>query len=181
MTDELQEQAALYAAGALPAEEAVRFEELLATDEAARRAAAAHDATLTHLFRAAPPVAPSPGVREALLKRAGLPAGVTLLRAQEGQWEETPYPGVLRRWLHRGAGGARTFLLKMAPGAVLPAHPHTADEECLVLEGDVRSFDLEMRAGDFFRGRAGTMHQPSTTSGGCLLLLQYRAAEGGAG
>ena len=71
MNDDLHELAALYAAGALPADEAARFEERLATDEAARRAVAAHDETLVRLFRAAPPVEPSPGVREALLKRVG--------------------------------------------------------------------------------------------------------------
>src|SRR5262245_10785811 len=168
------EQAALYAAGALPADEAARFERLLADgDEACRVELARLDPVLAALFAATPAVEPGPRVRESLLARAG---AVFVQRGDRAAWSDIGVPGIQRRVLFRDTRrNLVTFLLRLAPGAVLPPHRHTAVEECYVLEGDVQSMGVQLRAGDYFRAEAGSLHRASRTVGGCLLLLQSAA------
>src|SRR4051794_8966372 len=50
-------------------------------------------------------------------------------------------PGIQRKVLHQDAE-VMSYLLKFAPGAVLPAHRHPMDEECVVLEGTLRIGDM---------------------------------------
>src|SRR3712207_3563803 len=58
------------------------------------------------------------------------------VRAAEGTWQ--PFgPGLQIKVLHE-QGGVMSYLLKLAPGAVLPPHRHPHDEECVVLEGVLR-------------------------------------------
>lgn len=74
--------------------------------------------------------------------------------------------------------GVMSYLLEMAPGAVLPGHRHLQDEECVVLEGEVRiGQTLVVRKGDYHRGRAGVLHAPIMSDGGALLFLRGAAPE----
>jgi len=174
---DLKEQAALYAAGALPPDEAARFAERLERDESARRELSALAPVLEALFRAAPALAPSAGVREALVARA-TQSGVIIRRADEDDWHDFGLPGVRRRWLFRDpAGKTTTFMLRMDPGSILPPHHHHGVEECYVLAGEVDTMDTRLHPGDYFRAPAGSEHGPSVTKGGCLLLLQTTLPE----
>ncbi len=60
--------------------------------------------------------------------------------------------------------------MRMDAGAKLPAHRHHGVEECFVVEGDLVDGDLVLRAGDYVRYDAGTVHSPSTRNG-CLLFV----------
>lgn len=72
----------------------------------------------------------------------------------------------------RDEGKVLSCLLLLAPGATLPTHRHRVDEECIVLNGELRIGDsLVVRAGDYHVGRAGVLHAPITTAGGALLFL----------
>jgi ChrR Cupin-like domain len=45
---------------------------------------------------------------------------------------------------------AASFLLRLKPGARLPSHVHAANEECLMLEGELRYAEgVTLRAGDY--------------------------------
>src|SRR5689334_17999886 len=72
-------------------------------------------------------------VRAKLMRGIAAEAGgrhVTV-HANSGEWRDF-LPGIQRKVLHE-QGGLMSYLLKFAPGAVLPAHRHPVDEECVVL------------------------------------------------
>ena len=54
-------------------------------------------------------------------------------------------------------------------GAIYKSHSHDIDEECLVIEGDLRYGDFVLRAGDYHVAAPGTHHPAGTTAAGCLL------------
>jgi quercetin dioxygenase-like cupin family protein len=80
--------------------------------------------------------------------------------------------GVQLKVLHE-SGGIMSYLLKLAPGAVVPAHRHPHDEECVVLEGTVKIGDeLVLSAGGFHLAHRGALHAPLTTEHGAVLFLR---------
>jgi anti-sigma factor ChrR (cupin superfamily) len=205
--EEASGRAALYALGALGAEEARAFEEHLEAGCAACAAEAAEFAAAVEaLAYAAPPAEPPPSVRERLLARvAGVEqveeetrgassapasggevkdsagatpgAGFFILRAAEGEWRPTDDAGVSFKLLYADRErGTLTTLVRMEPGARIPAHRHLGVEQCLVLEGDVRSGPHRMGAGDFNCSLPDSVHQELTSDGGALLLFVAPAA-----
>jgi anti-sigma factor ChrR (cupin superfamily) len=80
-------------------------------------------------------------------------------------------------WTLYRFGEAHTFLLRLDPGAVIPQHLHHGAEECYVLEGELRTWDTVLRAGDFLRSPPGSDHAASRSEGGCLLLLTTAGLE----
>jgi mannose-6-phosphate isomerase-like protein (cupin superfamily) len=177
--EEIEEQAALFALGALPAEEAMRFEQRLAAGcPLCRAELQACERTVTALPLSIPEVEPRPGLRARLLQRIGgreepktkSPFGQgAIVRPGDTEWEQLPVPGVQRRALL----GGKTMLVRMAPKTWLPAHDHAAAEQCLVLEGSISSEGATAYAGDFTYMPAGSSHQPLYSEEGCLLLIAY--------
>lgn len=94
------------------------------------------------------------------------------LRHEEGEWIETGLPGVSYKKLFADQQRAYiTTLLRLQPGATYPTHQHGGYEECLVLEGDVRSGEVRLRRGDYQRMTGGSLHHALQTDAGCLLLI----------
>jgi anti-sigma factor ChrR (cupin superfamily) len=85
-------------------------------------------------------------------------------------------PGVSVKVLHT-AEGVMSYLLRLAPGAHLPAHRHPVDEECVVLEGEVRIGELRLKAGAFHLGREGVLHDRLESPGGALIFLRGAVPE----
>src|SRR5947209_13649994 len=105
-------------------------------------------------------------------QRANAPSGFLIVRAGEGEWRQTEDRGVSYKLLFVDRERATvTTLLRMEPGACIPRHRHLGVEQCLVLEGDVRSGPHRMTAGDFNCSLPGSIHDELTTDGGALLLL----------
>ena len=50
-------------------------------------------------------------------------------------------------------------------------HRHHGDEQCYVLEGDFYTGGQALGAGDFQCARPGSVHQPSCTVNGALVLI----------
>jgi anti-sigma factor ChrR (cupin superfamily) len=99
-------------------------------------------------------------------------ADFLVVRAGEGQWRETGDAGVSYKLLFADRErGTFTTLVRMEAGARIPRHRHLGVEQCLVLEGDVRSGVVEMSAGDFNCSLPGSVHDELVTNGGALLLL----------
>jgi anti-sigma factor ChrR (cupin superfamily) len=121
---------------------------------------------------AAPDRAPRPELRARLMKSVEAtlkkPTIGTIVRPDDTAWENL-VPGVDIRPLL----GRKTMLVRMAPGARLPEHEHRYGEQCLVLEGSVRSDDVEAHAGDFTYMPAGSLHGQLYSDTGCLLLITY--------
>jgi anti-sigma factor ChrR (cupin superfamily) len=184
------EWAALYAAGALPADELAAFEAHLAAGCDACTAELRDLAPVVDALAAATAVPPSPQTRDALLRRAAeaapvrpspltrhlgeVPqdAGLVIRRASDGGWEATDVPGVTLRVLKVDrAADSFTALVRMAPGAAYPRHLHNGPEECLVLEGDLHLGTDTLHAGDYQYAAVGSSHGVQRTEGGCLLLI----------
>jgi anti-sigma factor ChrR (cupin superfamily) len=177
---EIEEQAALYALGALGPDEAGKFGKRLAAGCPVCRAELAEfQAVADSLPLSAPEAAPRPEVRRRLMERIGggapatsakpAPTAGTLVRPGDTAWIPALAPGVEIRPLL----GKKTMLVRMAPGTYLPEHEHSYGEQCLVLEGTVRSDDMEARAGDFTFMPAGSTHAQLYSETGCLLLITY--------
>jgi hypothetical protein len=171
--DEIEEQAALYALNALPAAEAVHFRQRVAAGcPACTLALADCRETVAMLPWAAPDAKPSGGLRQRILDSAakkvrGKPVGL-LVKPQDTPW--IPFAqGVETRMLY----GDKTMLVRMQAGTVLPEHPHVQAEQCLVLEGSIRSEKITAHAGDFTYMPAGSNHPPLYSDTGCLLLIAY--------
>lgn len=60
--------------------------------------------------------------------------------------------------LLQGDGDVVSMLIRMEPGATLPDHGHSLDEDCLMLEGHMFLGDILMRAGDYQRAPVGFEH-----------------------
>jgi hypothetical protein len=88
---------------------------------------------------------------------------------EAGEWRDF-LPGIRRKVLHQG-GGMMSYLLKFEPGAMLPAHRHPADEECVVLQGTLRIGSLVLPAGSFHLVRQNVLDAPTTTDDGAVIYL----------
>ncbi|HEX4883969.1 MAG TPA: hypothetical protein VFX05_07510, partial [Casimicrobiaceae bacterium] len=81
------------------------------------------------------------------------PASRTV-HADEGHWDAWS-PGVDAKPLWDD-GASQSALVRMQPGARLPAHALAADEECLLIDGELLLDDTLLRAGDYQLARAGS-------------------------
>jgi hypothetical protein len=84
--------------------------------------------------------------------------------------------GISIKVLHEDAG-VMSYLLRLAPGAALPAHRHPVDEECVVLEGEVQIGALRLGAGGFHLGRRNVLHDCLRSEGGALVFLRGAVPE----
>ncbi|MBI2688062.1 MAG: cupin domain-containing protein [Acidobacteria bacterium] len=175
---ELSEQAALYAMGSLKDEELDAFERLLASGDPAATLEVERLQSVMEALVDAKPAPPSPRIKDRLMKRK-LPGfeepepGMQVLRAGNGKWRDTGYPGVSTKILHieRDTRMA-TSILKLEPGAKYPPHHHTQLEQCMVLSGDVRlGSKTHIFAGDYEKALPGTDHEFLTSDTGCELLI----------
>lgn len=153
---------------------------------AATTADAPSDELMESMLLALPPIEPAPPRKAALLariiervQRGEVPEEIhyqntVTIRSTSGEWSKLA-PGVHMKRLHRD-GAARSFLLRLEPGSALPVHRHDADEECLVLEGEVFLGELRVAAGDYHLARGGTMHGQISSPRGALLFI--RSASG---
>ena len=94
----------------------------------------------------------------------------TALDAGQGVWHKL-LPGIERKVLHEQEG-VMSYLLRFAPGAVLPAHRHPVDEECVVLEGTIRIGTLVLGPGGYHRVPRDVLDADSTTDDGCVIYLR---------
>lgn len=177
-------RAALYALGALPADQVAAFEERLASSPPLRAEVESLRTVAAELAHAPAPVAPHPGVRAKLLARVGeaalaaptsppLPDLLFALRADES-WIPL-CPGIERRELSRAADGA-SYLLRIAAGAAIPDHPHRRVEHSYVLSGSIEVAGTLCHAGDYHRAAAGTEHVAARSADGCVMLVVEAAA-----
>jgi mannose-6-phosphate isomerase-like protein (cupin superfamily) len=176
---QVEDEAALYALGALPTSEAEKFRQRLAAGCAVCRGVLDECRSVVDLLPlAAPDVEPPPSIRARILDRIGAEArpaasaamgdGV-LVRSDDTQWKDAPAPGVQYRQLH----GPKTILVRMAPDTWLPAHDHKFAEQCLVLEGSISSEGVTAYAGDFTFMPAGSVHSALYSQTGALFLIAY--------
>lgn len=131
-------------------------------------------AALAGLVPDAEPGADARGrMRAALLAKVSKPAPTThVLRAGEGEWK--PFlPGILLKTLRIDRErGTQTTLWRLEPGARVPPHPHSHEEECLVIEGSIVQNGIEYFPGDYLLADTGEKHAPFDSPRGALFLIR---------
>lgn len=129
------------------------------------------------LYEALEPDAPQPA--DARLKRRLLHAIAAVATPRHltvqaddaaARWQHFG-PGLQIKVLHQ-AEGVMSYLVRLAAGASLPPHRHPVDEECVVLEGEVRIGALRVAAGGYHRGRRGLPHDRLCSDEGALIFLR---------
>lgn len=112
-------------------------------------------------------------VKHAVLARIAKASAARLLTVPSSADDWQPFlEGIQLKVLHE-TEGTMSYLLRLAPGAVLPAHRHPVDEECLVLEGSVRiGHEVLVESGGYHLAPGGRPHGQITSEGGALLFLR---------
>lgn len=187
ITEQQQEQASLYAVGALPDAEQVAFERELRGNEELRQ--------LVHeLQRAADLVALSspaqplpPGLRDKVLQRiesadAGKQAAKKTLPSLipglsfidvpgTRDWKPLPIPGTYIKLLSlEKERGYAVLMGKLDPGARYPAHTNAGPEDFYILTGDLHIGNRRLGAGDFHHADGGSQHEENYSVEGCTLI-----------
>ena len=179
LSDEDQARAALYALGALSAEEALAFERHLADDGCERCAGelAAMRAVCDDLALAPGLATPPPAVRARVLadahrERTTVVPTFAFTLEREGVWIEIE-PGVHRKMLVSGRPGdpSSSYLVRLAPGVRGASHRHDCFEHCYVIAGDLFIANRRIHAGDYHYAPRGSLHDDIRSEGGCLLLI----------
>jgi anti-sigma factor ChrR (cupin superfamily) len=91
-----------------------------------------------------------------------------VVRREDGWRQYTRDVQIKRLW------DEDTFLLRCAPGGVLPAHDHPRFEHCVVLEGDMIVGGETYRSGDYHGVPAHIAHQEISSRTGLLMLVRYQ-------
>jgi anti-sigma factor ChrR (cupin superfamily) len=91
------------------------------------------------------------------------------VRADAGDWEKEPFPGIEVRQLL----GRNTMLIRIAPKSWYPAHDHETAEQCLILEGSMTAEGITANAGDYVYMPKGSSHPALYSETGCLMLVAY--------
>ena len=87
-------------------------------------------------------------------------------------WEDSPFPGIQFKTLYSDpVSGMSTLLVKMAPGAVVPLHEHTAIEQTYVLEGSLEDDEGKCYAGGFVWRPGGNIHEAVSPNGAVILSI----------
>lgn len=128
------------------------------------------------LLALAPMSVPAPasqrvkGELAARMRAQRSPAKFVTIHAEDEGWVALAPLIEIKRLKSEGA--VHSFLLRLQPGARLPAHDHFDAEECLVLSGEGRVGGTVLRAGDYQFAPAGTRHEISSTEQGVVLYVR---------
>ena len=182
-----QEQAALYALGALRDAELRAFEAEVRGDAGLRAFVRELQRATEWLALSAPALTPPSSLRERVLNRipdtraaeqpaptplSGAFAGLRFLEADNASgWKALPVPGAWIKLLSLDpARGYAVLLGRLEAGVRYPAHLHTAPEDIYVLTGDLHIGERRLGPGDFHHADAGSQHGVNYSADGCTLL-----------
>lgn len=122
-----------------------------------------------------PELAPADTVRTRMLanimQRVAMPT-MQVTRQSEGQWRDI-FPGVSIKILREDLNErSQTTLWRLQPGASVPKHQHSQNEECLVLEGSIVHTGTEYFAGDYLLSPTGMPHDHFIAPNGALFFIR---------
>lgn len=111
-------------------------------------------------------------LRASILLRAAATTGATVhaQRLTEGDWQ-TLLPGIMVKTLRRDTL-SQTTLWRVQPGATVPGHVHSHEEECLILEGSIQHDGVEYFPGDFLLAHPGERHRVFESPRGALFMIR---------
>lgn len=173
-TNQNQIEAAEYVLCTMTAPQRHTFEQRIETDRALKAAVAAWSNRFETLLANTPEVEPSRQVfdgLQAMLDNAPQPGSETI-RHKEGDWQQL-FDGVFKKSLVVDLSAeTESYLLRIDPGALVPAHGHGKTEECFVVEGDMIIGTASFEKGDYHAIPANVPHLPITSSNGGILFIR---------
>lgn len=185
ITEQQQEQASLFAVGALSETEGAAFEQELRVQPELQRLVSSLQEVTDFIALSAPKVKPPPSLREkvlsqirsALLPKTSSAAVATLagLRfvesADKKDWKQLPVLGAYIKLLSvEKERGYAVLMGKLDPGTRYPAHVNAGPEDFYILTGDLVVGERRLRAGDFHHADGGSQHAENYSVEGCTLL-----------
>jgi anti-sigma factor ChrR (cupin superfamily) len=97
--------------------------------------------------------------------------GHVFVHAQDGEWRAIA-SGIIAKVLALDESHKKvTVLMRMEKGARYVDHRHTLTEEMFVIEGSCFVGGRLLKAGDYHRAEAGSVHLNSYTDEGALMLV----------
>jgi anti-sigma factor ChrR (cupin superfamily) len=185
----LQEQASLYALGALPPEEQTGFETRLRTDAELRELVRQLQRAAGLVAKATPQTPPPPRLKAAILERiaaagrapaprppAIMPGLHFLEAAGATGWKALPLPGAFLKLLSfEPERGYAVLLGKLEAGVRYPPHVNAGPEDFYILTGDLVVGDRRLGPGDFHHADKGSQHEVNYSEHGCTLLAVLTA------
>lgn len=103
-----------------------------------------------------------------------------VVRGGDLPWQASPSPLVARKRLYHSGppeAGVVTSIVRYAPGAQFPEHPHPQGEEILVLDGTFSDQRGDFPAGTYMLNPEGFRHAPFSREG-CVLFVKLRQYAG---
>ncbi|MGL6209943.1 MAG: cupin domain-containing protein [Paracoccaceae bacterium] len=167
--------------GAAAFERALRLDDTASETAAERTERKGLEHRLAPLLGLLPDVRPSDGLFARIAAKIGAqpaPVGSHVMRATDGSWHPLCEGIETKTLWHNAEIGRKVMLVRIQPGAILPEHTHSGDEECMVLEGDMVVDGVSFGPGDFQVSLVNTRHPTITSRGGCVCMIsvQLRAA-----
>jgi anti-sigma factor ChrR (cupin superfamily) len=98
----------------------------------------------------------------------------TFVAASAMPWQPTSFDGIEMKILYQDDEGRSTILFKMAPGAVVPLHEHTALEMTYMLEGSLEDAEGACGPGDFVWRPGGNIHVAHAPNGAIFISVFNR-------
>ena len=90
----------------------------------------------------------------------------------EMEWAPSPFEGIQTKILYSDPDtGLSTILFKMAPGAVVPEHVHTAIEQTYMLEGSLEDDQGACTPGNYVWRPAGNRHVAHAPNGALFISI----------
>ncbi len=100
------------------------------------------------------------------------PAHTQTIRGDDVEWRAV-WPNVWAKMLRFDpANNIQTLVIRIKPGGVVPAHAHTKEEECLVLEGEAFIGSHRICEGDLHIAHPGAAHGDITTATGATIMVR---------
>jgi anti-sigma factor ChrR (cupin superfamily) len=183
ITEQQQEQASLYALGALNDAEQAAFEHELRGNEELRQLVRNLQRTADLVALSSPAQPLPPGLRDKVLQRIdskqdpkkSLPPlipGLSFIDAPGSRdWKPLPIPGTYIKLLSfEKERGYAVLMGKLDPGARYPAHINAGPEDFYILTGDLHIGNRRLGAGDFHHADSGSQHEENYSVEGCTLI-----------
>ena len=98
----------------------------------------------------------------------------TFVAAASMPWQPTQFAGIEMKILYSDDEGRSTILFRMAPGAEVPLHEHTALEQTYMLEGSLEDAEGSCGEGDFVWRPGGNIHVAHAPNGATFLSVFNR-------
>jgi anti-sigma factor ChrR (cupin superfamily) len=89
-------------------------------------------------------------------------------------WQPTAFDGIEMKVLYADDEGRSTILFRMAPGAIVPLHEHTALEQTYILEGSLEDSEGRCGPGDFVWRPGGNVHVARAPAGAMFISVFTR-------